>query len=159
MVPSGTPQSFSTSRAVLLVGDLPAVGQQVGQRPGVADAAAGVGLAGQRERRRARPAELAGQQVQGVEHVVQERALRPLVDAHRPQRHRRLRAGELERRRADLGRRDAQLRLDRLRRVLRQERLERGEIDGLLAVAEADVLVDESLVEPALVRRSPGPSR
>ena len=62
-------------------------GQAMGEGADFARGAAGRGLAGQRERAVARGGDLAGQQVQVVDHVVHPHAARVLVDAHGPQRH------------------------------------------------------------------------
>jgi hypothetical protein len=89
---------------VLRVGDHPAERQRVREGTHVAHPAARVGLSGQRERTRARPADLAGQQMHGVEHAVGCRAVDLLVDAHGPQAERGLRIAEALRRLADVGR-------------------------------------------------------
>ena len=80
--------------AVLVVGDHPSVGQQVAEQAAVAHAAAGVGLAGEREGGGAGPVDLAGEQVQVVHQVVDPDAAGPLVQAHAPEAHGRLGLGE-----------------------------------------------------------------
>ena len=79
--PRGRPQYASTSRAVLGVLDEAIAGQLLREQARLA-AAHRVGLAGERERPRARLADLAGQQVQVDEAVVLPHADGALVQPH-----------------------------------------------------------------------------
>jgi hypothetical protein len=88
--------------------------------------------------------------MQAVEHVVQEHALRPLVDPHRPKRHRRPGPGEPEGRGPDPFRRNAQLRLHGFWGVALQELLKRRQIHSLLAIAETNVAVHKAFIIEAL---------
>ena len=127
--------------AVAGVGDLAVAGQQVGEAAGLAPAHR-VGLAGQRQRPAAGPADLAGREAEVDQRAVLQRADGRLVGAHRPQRHRAAGAGEAVRRLLDELRVDAADGGRALRRPLGRDRAR------LLPAAR--VAADEVRVEQAV---------
>ena len=87
---------------MLLVRDHPSVRERVSERPRVANAAARIGLAGQRKGSGPGPADLSREQMHSVEEAVRCAALCLLVNAHSPQGQGRLGGGKVVRGIADL---------------------------------------------------------